>query len=288
MDAVGRIDFTLEQALMGAEADCPPKLAAALRYALFPGGARLRPKLCLAVAWACGEDDARVVDGAASAIELLHCASLIHDDLPCFDDADLRRGKPSLHRAFGEQIAVLAGDALIVLAFETLAAAAARRPHRLGPLTTIVSRATGAPGGICAGQAWECETEVDVSRYHRAKTGALFSAATMAGAAAAAVPYLPWRALGELIGEAYQVADDIRDVAGNPDEIGKPVGRDAALSRPSACRELGLRGAVARLNSLVEDAVASIPACPRAAELRALMRHEASRFLPEDILRAAA
>ena len=91
----------------------------------FPGGARIRPRLCLAVAQACGEDQPAVTDAAAAAIELLHCASLVHDDLPCFDDAPIRRGKPSVHRAFGEQLAVLAGDALIVLAFETLALAAA-------------------------------------------------------------------------------------------------------------------------------------------------------------------
>jgi geranylgeranyl diphosphate synthase type II len=288
MDAIGRIDFTLEQALAGAATDCPPKLQEALRYSVFPGGARLRPKLCLAVAWACGEDEPRVVDGAAAAIELLHCASLVHDDLPCFDNADERRGKPSVHKVYGEQLAVLSGDALIVLAFEALAQGATRAPHRLGALSTIVSRATGAAGGICAGQAWECEPEVDVSRYHRAKTGALFSAATMAGAAACAVPYEPWRALGELVGEAYQVADDIRDVVCNAETLGKPVGQDEALARPSACRELGLEGAIAKLNDLVARAVDSIPACPRQQELRAVVRQEALRFLPADLRQAAA
>ena len=288
MDAMSRIDLTLEQALAGVLTDCPPKLSAALRYAVFPGGARLRPKLCLAVAWACGEDEPRVVDGAAAAIELLHCASLVHDDLPCFDNADERRGKASVHKAFGEQLAVLSGDALIVLAFEALATGAARAPHRLGALSTIVSRATGAAGGICAGQAWECEPSVDVSRYHRAKTGALFSAATMAGAASCALPYEPWRALGELVGEAYQVADDIRDVAGNAQDLGKPIGQDEALMRPSACRELGLRGAIDKLNDLVERAVDSIPQCPRVQELRGLVRQEALRFLPADLAQAAA
>ena len=288
MNAIGRIDFTLEEALAGALADCPPKLAAALRYSVFPGGARLRPKLCLAVAWACGEDEPRVVDGAAAAIELVHCASLVHDDLPCFDNADERRGKPSVHKVYGEQLALLSGDALIVLAFEALAKGAARAPHRLAALSTIVSRATGAAGGICAGQAWESETEVDVSRYHRAKTGALFSAATMAGAAACSVTYEPWRALGELVGEAYQVADDIRDVVCNAESLGKPVGVDEALMRPSACRELGLQGAIDKLNNLVDRAVDSIPQCPRVQELRTIVRQEALRFLPEELAQAAA
>jgi geranylgeranyl diphosphate synthase type II len=283
-----RIEASLKRSLALAAPDCPPGLAAAMRYAVFPGGARLRPKLALAVAWACGEAVPAVSDGAASAIELLHCASLVHDDLPCFDAADERRGKPSVHRAFGEQIAVLTGDALIVLAFESLADAAARAPRRLAVLTGIVARAGGASGGIAAGQAWECEAEVDVSLYHRAKTGSLFSAATMAGAAAAGADHAPWRRLGELIGEAYQVADDIRDVAGDPATLGKPVGRDVALARPSACRELGLRGAVARLKDLLEEALDSIPEAPRRAQLVGVIRDEASRFLPEEIARRAA
>ena len=102
----------------------PPLLAAAMRHAVFPGGARIRPQLCLAVARACGDAHPALADAAAAAIELLHCASLVHDDLPCFDDAATRRGQPSVHAAYGERLAVLAGDALIVLAFQTLAAAA--------------------------------------------------------------------------------------------------------------------------------------------------------------------
>ncbi len=288
MDALELIERTLEAALLDAGPDCPGRLAAALRYAVFPGGARLRPKLCMSVAWACGAEDPALVAAAGPAIELLHCASLAHDDLPCFDDADTRRGKPSLHRAFGEPLAVLAGDALIVMAFDVLAGAARERPQRLAPLSRIVSRASGAAGGIAAGQAWECEAEIDLSRYHRAKTGALFSAATMAGAAAAGLDHEAWRRVGELIGEAYQVADDIRDAVGDAEALGKPVGRDAALARPSACIELGVQGAIERLNRLVAEACASIPPCARGAELAGLIRQEARRFLPEDIARLAA
>jgi geranylgeranyl diphosphate synthase type II len=122
---------------------------------------------------------------AAVAIELMHCASLVHDDLPCFDDAAMRRGRPSVHRAFDERIALLAGDALIVLAFQSLARAAIGSPSRLGKVITIVASAVGAPGGIIAGQAWECEPQVPLSSYQRAKTGALFAAAAAAGASAA-------------------------------------------------------------------------------------------------------
>jgi geranylgeranyl diphosphate synthase type II len=288
MNAADAIEAMLETALSGADAESPRKLAAAMRYAVFPGGARVRPKLCLSVSWACGVDDQRTAAGAAAAIELLHCASLVHDDMPCFDDAETRRGKPSVHRAFGEPLALLTGDALIVMAFDVLATGCQSRPLRLASLVRIVSAATGANGGIAAGQAWECEPQIDLSRYHRAKTGALFSAATMAGAASAGLNYEPWRQLGECLGEAFQIADDIRDVVGDPEKLGKPVGRDEALLRPSACRELGLRGAVAKLSGLVESAVNSIPPCPRKAELGALIRQEASQFLPAEVAELAA
>jgi geranylgeranyl diphosphate synthase type II len=117
-----RIDSALATALTRAEEGAPLRLANAIRYAVFPGGARIRPRLCLAVADACGNDSPGLAEAAACALEMVHCASLVHDDLPCFDDAELRRGRPSVHRAFGEALAVLVGDALIVLAFETLAA----------------------------------------------------------------------------------------------------------------------------------------------------------------------
>ena len=264
-----------------------PVSASALRYAVFPGGARIRPRLCLAVAAACGDDEPGTAAAAAAAIELLHCASLVHDDLPCFDDATMRRGKPSVHRAFGERLAVLTGDALIVLAFETLARAG-MRADRLAPLTIIVSRGVGMPTGIVAGQAWECEPRVALADYQRAKTGALFAAATMAGAAAAGADPAPWRTLGERLGEAYQVADDLRDVAGDAEKLGKPTGRDAALGRPSAAGELGIAGALARLEHLVAGAIASIPPCPGAAELRAAMLIETGRLVPEELARRAA
>ena len=226
-----------------------------------------------------GWEDPGADSTAAAAIELLHCASLVHDDLPCFDDAPVRRGKPSVHRAFGEPLAVLAGDALIVLAFETLARHAAACPERLATLLLCVGRSVGMPFGIVAGQAWESEPRVDLARYHRAKTGALFAAATVAGAASAGADCEPWRMVGEKLGEAYQVADDIRDAASDEDEIGKPVGRDLALGRPSAVIELGLDGALYRLHDLVRGAIDAIPPCPNGAELRSLMLSEAKRLV---------
>jgi geranylgeranyl diphosphate synthase type II len=288
MDAVSRIETALNLAFSQAEApSCPPRLAAAMRAAVFPRGARIRPRICLAVAAACGEDDPAIADAAASSIELLHCASLVHDDLPCFDDADTRRGRPTVHATYGEPLAVLAGDGLIVLAFQNLTRAA-HAPHRLGRLLSIIGCAVGAPSGIVAGQAWECEPQVDLAHYHRAKTAALFAASTEAGAAASGAEAGPWRLLGERLGEAYQVADDIRDAVGNAQELGKPVGRDAALGRPSATQEFGVQGAVERLERLVREGMESIPLCPGANDLRALIMLEATRLLPKGMGRQAA
>lgn len=289
MDPSTRIEQALNQAISQAEVRaCPPRLAQALRYAVFPGGARIRPRLCLAVAAACAEDTPALTDAAAAAIEFMHCASLVHDDLPCFDDAPTRRGKASVHRAFDERLAVLCGDALIVMAFDTLSRQGARHPERLVTLLNTVSRSVGAPSGICAGQAWECEPRVSLAEYQRAKTGALFAAATVAGAAAAGVEAEPWRALGEGLGEAFQVADDLHDAAGEAEELGKPTGRDAALGRPSAVGEFGVAGATERLKRLLEAAVASIPDCPGAVGLRALVLEEAEQFLPRSLRQRAA
>jgi geranylgeranyl diphosphate synthase type II len=262
----------------------PPRLAAALRHAVFPKGARIRPRLTLAVAAACGDDQPRLASAAASAIELLHCASLVHDDLPCFDDADMRRGRPSVHRAFGEPLAVLAGDALIVLAFQTVARAGCGAPERLGPVINAIGDGVGVPFGIVAGQAWECEPRADLSEYQRQKTGALFAAASVAGAAAAGVADAEaWRLLGDRLGEAFQVADDLRDAVEDEASIGKPVGRDKALGRPSAVLQLGLDGAVARLKTLANAAVEAIPDCPGRTLLRAAMLEEVGRLLPRKL-----
>jgi geranylgeranyl diphosphate synthase type II len=276
-----RIDEALSGALARAEQrGAPPRLAAAIRHAVWPGGARIRPHLCLAVSAACGDGDPALADAAGAAIELLHCASLVHDDLPCFDDAATRRGQPSVHAAHGERCAVLAGDALIVMAFETLAAGAARNPVRLPSLLSVLAQRVGMPNGIVAGQAWECEDWVALPDYQRAKTGSLFAAATEMGALAAGGSPQVWRGFGEWLGEAYQVADDIRDAACEADEIGKPVGRDRTLGRPSAVHEFGLAGALAHFERLVSHAGQAVPDGPGAKNLRALLQAEAQRLLP--------
>lgn len=275
-----RIDQALDQALsLATGRNCPPRLRMALQHAVFPGGGRLRPRLVLGVAQACGEDHPELSDAAAVAIELLHCASLVHDDLPCFDDAESRRGRPTVHRAHGEALAVLCGDALIVHAFDTLALQLSQHPQRAGQLLRIISRGVGACGGIVGGQAWESEPAPDLSEYHRAKTGALFEAAITAGAAAAGAEVSAWEGVGLKLGEAYQVADDIADVLADPNELGKPVGRDVHFARPSAVLRLGIEGATARLNELLEAAVQSLPACPGRSQLQEQFAATATKHL---------
>ena len=255
---------------------------AAMGHAVFPGGARIRPQLCVAVARACGQDAPELTDAAAVALEFMHCASLVHDDMPCFDDADTRRGLPTVHKQFGEPLALLTGDALIVAAYQTLVRAGAAHPQRLVGLLELLGEGVGAPSGIVAGQAWECETRADLSQYQRAKTGALFVAATCSGALSAGADPQPWRALGECLGEAYQVADDIRDVIGQAEALGKPVGQDLHHSRPSAATDLGLSGAIAHFESLVQATVDSVPECAAASALRQLVRLESERLVPRE------
>ena len=281
MNIIAHIEASLHSAVAAGEIrGCPPKLAGAIRHAVFPAGARIRPQLCLAVAKACGLDDPGLATAAAISIEFLHCASLVHDDLPCFDDAPTRRGQPSVHSAYGQSLAVLAGDALIVLAFQSLARAALTSPARLPGLLDTIASGVGMPFGIVAGQAWESEPKVSLTDYQRAKTGALFVAATAAGAQAAGADPLPWRALGDWLGEAYQVADDIRDVMADPQLLGKPTGQDISLGRPSSAIDLGLAGAIEHFESLVDAASKSVPDGPSAEALRKLVRLESERLVP--------
>lgn len=283
-----RIEAALSSAVARAQDGAPPKLASALRYALFPGGARMRPRLCLAVAEACACELPSLADAAACALEMVHCASLAHDDLPCFDDAAERRGKPSLHRVYGEAMAVLVGDGLIVLAFDTLAHGGKVAPERLARLVSTLANAVGAPHGLVAGQAWESEAQIPLAEYHRAKTGSLFVAATMSGAIAAGRDPAPWREMGQHLGAAYQVADDLLDALGSPEDAGKPTMQDSACGRPNAVAALGVTGAVARLRLLVAQAAASVPACAGQEPLRALVLEMAERLVPPSLKQSAA
>ena len=281
MDLLTRINAAVHESVsLGRVSPAPAKLAAALDYATSPGGARIRPTILLSVAMACGDDQPKVSDAAAAALELMHCASLVHDDLPCFDDADTRRGKPSVHRAYSEPLAILAGDSLIMLAFEVLARASAVDCQRSAQLVLTLAQKSGMPGGICAGQGWESEDKIDLAAYHRSKTGALFIAATQMGAIAAGQDPEPWAELGDRIGEAFQVADDLRDAVYDEATLGKPVGQDDKHGRPSAVIELGIEGAKARYHDILSGAIASIPSCPGEAMLAQMVTMQARRVAP--------
>lgn len=281
MPLKSRIETTIANAIaLGQGGQAPPKLAAALDYAVNPGGARIRPTIAMSVSFACGDDRPEVSNAAAAAIELIHCASLVHDDMPCFDDADIRRGKPSVHKAFGEPLALLTGDSLIIMAFEVLARAAEHDAARAISLIRILGESTGMPGGICAGQGWESEDKIDLGAYHRAKTGALFTAATRMGAAAAGEDPEAWTELGARIGEAFQVADDLRDALYDEATLGKPAHQDEIHDRPNAVAALGVRGAISRLEDILGGAISSIPSCPGEAMLCEMVRKQAERLTP--------
>jgi len=276
-----RIDRAIAAAIAkGQQAPSPGKLASALEYSVFPGGARIRPTILLSVATACGDDSPQVSDAAATALELIHCASLVHDDLPCFDDADTRRGKPSVHRTYGEPLAILSGDSLIIMAFSVLTEVAAIHPDRAIELLKVLATCTGMPDGICAGQGWESEDHVDLSAYHRAKTGALFIAATRMGSIAAGHDGELWDELGARIGEAFQVADDLRDALYDEATLGKPTGQDDLHGRPNAVADLGVRGAIKRMKDILSGAISSIPKCPGEAMLAKMVNAQAEMLTP--------
>ena len=281
MNAGESIERALKDAVTKTHAPtCPPKLGSALRYAVFPGGARIRPRLCLSVAQACGGADEKLAVLTAAALELMHCASLVHDDLPCFDDADTRRDKPSVHKAFGESTAILVGDALIILAFETLAEAFAHTPQRLAAALRLLSQNTGVPMGIAAGQAWEAEDDIPLDTYHRAKTGALFAAATGLGAIAAGRDAKDWKSCGMLVSMAFQAIDDIRDVVGDPYRASKPIQQDARHERPNLALRMGPEAAEHNAADLVEQSLHAIPACPGRAHLIGKWRQQFQSLLP--------
>ncbi|MCY4304970.1 MAG: polyprenyl synthetase family protein [Aestuariivita sp.] len=281
MSLMARIETAIREVLQQQQlSKAPPKLAESLDYALFPGGARIRPTICMSVAMACGDDQPKLTNAASIALELIHCASLVHDDLPCFDDANIRRGKPSLHKAFDESLAVLAGDSLIVMAFETLAKIILQDPNRGTQLLLTLAKRTGVPFGICAGQAWETEDHINLSAYHQAKTGSLFVAATQMGAIAAGQDAEPWFELGARIGEAFQVADDLHDAVLCEEELGKPAGQDDLHGRPNAVTELGVQGAIQRLTDILAGAISSIPSCPGEAQLAKIVRSYAEKLTP--------
>jgi len=231
------VDALLDERLPAlARSDDPGRLVEAMRYSLLAPGKRLRPILALAAAQAVGGAPDEPTRIAAAAVELVHCYSLIHDDLPAMDDDDMRRGRPTSHKVFGEATAILAGDALLTLAFETLAAMDAVSEDRKTRVIAELATAAGTVGGMIGGQVADLEGEGKppsaplLESIHRAKTGALLRASVRMGAIYAGADQRQLDALsryGEHVGLAFQIVDDILDVEQSSESLGKTAGKDA-------------------------------------------------------------
>ncbi|MCC5868601.1 MAG: (2E,6E)-farnesyl diphosphate synthase [Gammaproteobacteria bacterium] len=276
-----RVDAALTHCL-AARHGRPERLLEAMRYSVLGPGKRIRPVLCYLTGEALGLDIARL-DAPACAVEMIHAYSLIHDDLPAMDDDDLRRGRATCHRAFDEATAILAGDALQVLAFEVLS--------NDEQLTTaahlrlaMVRRLAAASGidGMAGGQAMDLAAEErslsidELAAVHRRKTGALIQACVLMMADLAEAPEAQATALAtyaDRIGLAFQVRDDILDVDGDETAIGKRVGADARLQKATYPALLGIEGARREASRLLDEALAALsPLGSPAAGLEALAR----------------
>jgi len=289
-----RFEQEITRALDRHLAEAPDRLSAAIRHAALDGGKRLRPLLSVL---ACHMGDTAAQAGttrlpdidapalnavwpAAIAIELIHVYSLIHDDLPSMDDDDLRRGRPTVHRAFDEATAILAGDALQALAFQTLAEAPVSTTVRLDWVTTLAKAA--GPVGMVGGQQTDLDSErqnlplESLKQLHDRKTGMLIRAALTMGAAAAGLPEALGRHLdqfGRELGLAFQIQDDILDVTGSADTLGKTPGKDAAADKSSFVSLLGLEGARSALQATVDKAQAQLTPMGNAADALSACAH---------------
>ncbi len=282
-----RIERALDARLPAATV-APARLHAAMRYATLGGGKRVRACLVYAAGMALGAR-AELLDAPACAVELLHAYSLVHDDLPCMDDDDLRRGKPSCHRAYDQATALLAGDALQTLAFEILATEpmpAVSSTQRLEMIATL-ARAAGA-AGMAGGQAIDLAsvgkklTPEELQDMHARKTGALIHAAVRLGALTVEAPdtrlLAALDAYGHAIGLAFQIADDVLDVEGETATLGKQPGVDQARGKPTYATLLGTEGAKAKAKALLDRALESLaPLRDNGAVLAVLARYIVER-----------
>jgi geranylgeranyl diphosphate synthase type II len=271
---------------------CPTHLAEAIQYALLGPGKRLRPQLVLMAAEACGGNVNEALP-AACAVEMIHAYSLVHDDLPAMDDDDLRRGRPTCHKVYGEAIAILVGDALQARAFEILVTEI-KLPERAARCCAALGRAAGASalvGGQAADLAEEFQSEIrnpkseialqSLEAIHRRKTGALFTASLELGAIVADAKPIKQKALvafGQKLGLAFQITDDLLDVAGSQAAAGKRVAKDAERGKLTFPKLLGVDESRRRAAMLVENACQALEAFgPAADPLRALARFVAER-----------
>ena len=264
-----RVEAALD-AVLPDPAASPVRLHAAMRHGVLNGGKRMRPLLVYAAGTALGADEAGL-DAAAAAVELVHCYSLVHDDLPAMDDDALRRGQPTVHVAFDEATAILAGDALQSLAFSVLAGAPQPPQLRVAMLAELAHAAGVA--GMCGGQALDIDatgasglTLVEIERLHALKTGALLRCAVRLGAIAADAGAGERAALdryADALGLAFQIRDDLLDIEGAAATLGKTAGKDVAQAKATFPALLGVDGSRDRLrvlSTLMENALSTIPA----------------------------
>ncbi len=279
-----RVEQVLDR-LLPAPGLQPRRLHTAMRYAVLGPGKRVRPVLCYLTAAAIGLHP-EAVDAAAAALEMIHAYSLVHDDLPAMDDDDLRRGRPTVHRAFDEATAILAGDALQVFAFEVLVGGAGEPEARLAAARELA--VASGTRGMAGGQAIDLEAvgrelgAADIEQMHALKTGALLRASV--SLAATLAPGLPqWRRASldryaAALGTAFQIVDDLLDIEGIESVTGKRVGADAGLNKPTYPRAVGLVAARARAVALRDEAVGALDSFGSEADpLRALARYIVDR-----------
>jgi len=266
------VDDQLERLLPG-ESVQPTSIHQAMRYSVFAGGKRIRPILCLEAARIFDADAAHALYPGC-AIEFIHTYSLIHDDLPALDNDDLRRGKPTSHKKFGEATAILAGDGLLTLAFETIAAAPVL-PERRVAMVTEIATAAGTVKGMVGGQVVDLESEgkqvgPEMLEYiHQSKTAALIRASVTSGALCAGAPLddvARLRRFGETIGWAFQVTDDILDVEESSAALGKTAGKDIAQQKATYPAVFGLERSHKIAEELSAKAIAELQAYGERAE----------------------
>jgi farnesyl diphosphate synthase len=280
------LDGLLATGRLSGPGRAPERLLAAIRHGALGGGKRVRPLLVAQAAAVFGAAAAAALT-AGLAVELVHCYSLIHDDLPAMDDDDLRRGRPTVHRAFDEATAILAGDALLTEAFALLASPAAH-PDPSVRLALVAELAGGAgAGGMVGGQMRDLEGETRaldadaIAAMQAMKTGALIRAAVRIGAligGAAPRQLADLTRYAEAAGRAFQLADDLLDVTASPEAMGKATGKDAARGKQTLVSLLGLEGARGRLSDAVSEAISALAEFgPEADGLRATVRFFANR-----------
>jgi geranylgeranyl diphosphate synthase, type II len=268
------IDAALETLLPSPNAS-PSELHRAMRYSVLAGGKRLRPALCIA-SYGIYHEDFRPILPVASAVEMAHTYSLIHDDLPAMDDDDFRRGMPSCHKEFGEAIAILAGDALLTLTFETIASSSHFDTSRLNEAIVRLSRALGTRDGMIAGQVLDLAAEgrelsvTELESVHRSKTGALLSTSVWIGAWLGGASPTELDALlrfGQRIGLAFQIVDDVLDVTESLETLGKKAGKDQERRKATYPALLGLEQSRRKVRELTEQAREAVIPLGSRAEL---------------------